>query len=148
MVIKNGDKVTLDYEGKLESGDIFDSSKQGEHSHPLVFVVGSGQVIAGFDKAVKDMKKGEEKEFSIEPKDAYGPYSDELRKEVPISVFPPEKKPEKGMILVMGTPDGRQIPARIHNVNGDSVILDLNHPLARKKLIFKIKILNIEAKAK
>ena len=143
MTIKNGDKVKLDYEGKLEDGTVFDSSTHGDHSHPLEFEVGSGQVIKGFDDAVKGMKKGEEKEFEIEPEDAYGPVKKELKKEVPRDMLPKDQEPKPGMGLMMQAPSGQQIPARVAEVHDDKVVLDLNHPLAGKKLIFKIKIVDV-----
>ena len=143
MAVKDKDKVTLDYEGKLESGEIFDTSKHEEHSHPLTFVVGEGNVIPGFEKAVLGMNVDEEKEFEIEPDDAYGMPDDRLFQEVPRNVLPSEPEPQIGMTLVMQTPQGN-IPVMISEVKTDSVILNLNHPLAGKKLIFKIKVLKIE----
>jgi FKBP-type peptidyl-prolyl cis-trans isomerase 2 len=143
MIIENKSKVTLDYEGRFENGEIFDTSKHEEHSHPLTFTVGEGQVIPGFEKAVLGMNLDEEKEFSIEPEEAYGMPDEMLFQEVPRSVLPSEPMPEAGMTLVMQTPQGN-IPVMISEVKADSVILNLNHPLAGKKLIFKIKILKIE----
>ena len=142
-IIKKGSKVSLDYEGKFEDGTVFDSSKHGDHSHPLEFEVGAGQVIPGFDNAVIGMKEGDEKEFSIESKDAYGDPNPQLSQEVPRNLLPKEQEPKEGMMLVLGSPDGRQIPARITKVTEDKVTIDLNHPLAGKKLIFKIKIIDI-----
>jgi FKBP-type peptidyl-prolyl cis-trans isomerase 2 len=145
MTIKNKDKVTLDYEGKLDDGTIFDSSKHGDHSHPLEFVVGSGMVIPGFDKAVLGMKKGEEKEFSIEPKDAYGEYNSQLKKEIPKKVLINENgEVKKGSTIMVSTNDGRQFPVVVDKVSKDTLTLDFNHPLAGKKLIFKIKIVEIK----
>lgn len=141
--IKQGSKVTLDYEGKLEDGQVFDSSKHGDHSHPLEFEVGSGQVIPGFEEAVIGMEVNEEKEFSIEPENAYGPRDDRLTKEIPRSALPPEPEPQAGMSLMMRTPQG-DIPVMITEVKPDAVVLDFNHPLAGKKLIFNIKILKVE----
>ncbi|MEK6827652.1 MAG: peptidylprolyl isomerase [Nanoarchaeota archaeon] len=143
MAIKDKDKVTLDYEGRFENGEIFDTSKHEEHSHPLTFVVGEGQVIPGFEKAVLGMNIDEEKEFEIEPEDGYGMPDDRLSQEVPRSVLPTEPEPQIGMTLVMQTPQGN-IPVMISEVKSDSVILNLNHPLAGKKLIFKIKVLKVE----
>lgn len=145
-MIKSGNKVTLDYEGRLESGEIFDSSTHGDQNHPLTFEVGSGQVIPGFDNAVLGMKIGEEKEFSIEPENAYGPRDERLMQKVPKDKLPPapegfELKP--GMVLGMRTPQG-DIPVKIAEVDSDTITLDMNHPLAGKKLIFKIKVLKIE----
>ncbi len=144
MTIKKGNTVTLDYEGKFENGEVFDSSKHGDHSHPLIFEAGAGEVIAGFDQAVIGMEKGQEKEFSIEAKDAYGEYNPELLKKIPKSSLPKGKEPEKGMALMMRDPaSGMTHPIMIAHVDKDEVTLDFNHPLAGKKLIFKIKILDI-----
>ncbi|MFA5855894.1 MAG: peptidylprolyl isomerase [Candidatus Pacearchaeota archaeon] len=144
MTIKNNDKVTLDYEGRLDDGTIFDSSKHGDHSHPLEFVVGSGMVIPGFDKAVLGMKKDEEKEFSIEPKDAYGEYNSQLKKDIPKKMLVADGEVEKGSTIMVSTNDGRQFPVVVDKVSGDNITLDFNHPLAGKKLIFKIKIVDIK----
>lgn len=143
--IKKGSKVSLDYEGKLESGEVFDSSKHGDHSHPLEFEAGSGQVIAGFDSAVMGMKVGDEKEFKIEAKDAYGEYNPQLTKEIPRSALPQDQEPKEGMTLMVGTPQG-QFPVVISKVTPTSVTIDMNHPLAGKKLIFNIKVLDIDGK--
>lgn len=146
MNVKKGSKVKVDYEGKLENGEIFDSSYHGDHSHPLEFEVGSGQVIPGFDNAVIGMKINEEKEFKIDAKDAYGMSKKEMIKEFPISMLPPlpdKQKPKEGMTLMLQAPDGRGFPAKIAKITKDKVSLDLNHPLAGKNLIFKIKLIEM-----
>ncbi len=146
MTIKQGSKVTLDYEGFLESGEMFDTSKHEGHSHPLNFTVGEKQVIAGFEKAVEGMSVNEEKEFSINPEDAYGMTDEKLIQKVPKNALPPAPEGfeiKSGMVLMMRTPQG-DMPVKIAAVDNDTVSLDLNHPLAGKKLTFKIKILKIE----
>lgn len=143
-MIKKGNHVSLEYEGRLENGEIFDSSSHGDHSHPLEFEVGSGQVIKGFEEAVIGMKEGEEKEFKILPKEAYGIPDSSRIKKVPRSMLPPEQEPKEGMMIVMQTPDGKQIPLRISKVEKDDITLDLNHPLAGKTLIFKIKVISVK----
>ena len=139
MVIKQGDKIKVEYTGTLESGKVFDSS---EGKKPLEFTAGTGMVIPGFDKAVIGMKKGEEKKFSIKPENAYGELKKELKKEIPRTALPKDKEPKVGMGLMMNSPQG-QIPARISAVTKDKVTLDFNHPLAGKTLNFKIKIADI-----
>jgi FKBP-type peptidyl-prolyl cis-trans isomerase 2 len=143
MAIENKNKVTLDYEGRFENGEVFDTSTHGDHSHPLTFTVGEGNVIPGFEKAVIGMNVDEEKEFTIAPEDAYGMPDERLVQEIPRNVLPPTPEPEVGMALMMQTPEGN-IPVMISEVKADSVVLNLNHPLAGKKLIFKIKVLKIE----
>jgi FKBP-type peptidyl-prolyl cis-trans isomerase 2 len=138
---KKGDKVTLEYTGMLSNGTVFDASSK--HDKPLQFEVGGGRVIAGFDKAVTGMKRGEEKKFTIAPADAYGDANPKLIKKVSRKEIPQDRKPEVGMSLVMGTPEGRQMQALITEVNPEFIMLDLNHPLAGKALTFLIKVIKI-----
>jgi len=140
MAIEKGNIIKLEYEGKLEDGRIFDSS----NGNPLEFEIGSGKVIPGFEKNILNMEKGEEKEFAIESEEAYGPIREELYKEIPKSAFNFDKEPEEGMGLMISTPQGQQIPTKIIKVNPETITIDLNHPLAGKKLIFKIKILDVK----
>lgn len=144
MAVVNNSKISLEYEGTLEDGQVFDSTTHGDHSHAFEFVVGSGQVIKGFDQAVLGMEKGQEKEFDLAPEDAYGSYNDELKRDIPRSAFPQNQELKKGMTLLMGTPDGRKFPIRIIDANESVVTIDLNHPLAGKKLHFKIKVVDIK----
>lgn len=139
-MIKQGNKVSIGYEGRFEDGKVFDSSTHGEHSHPLIFEVGAGNVIPGFEKSVIGMKKGDEKEFSIDPKEAYGEYREELKQKVSRDALPKDQEPKEGMILMANSPDGIEFPVQIVKVDKENVTLDMNHPLAGKKLIFKIRI--------
>lgn len=143
MSIKKGDKIKVDYTGTLEDGKVFDTTQHKDHAHPLEFEVGSGQLIKGFDEAVVGMKVGEEKEINLEPKDAYGDADPARVQKIPRDKLPKEPKPKEGMVLVMKTPDGNQFPVKIAAVEGDEVSLDMNHPLAGKKLTFKIKIVEV-----
>jgi FKBP-type peptidyl-prolyl cis-trans isomerase 2 len=143
MAIKSGSKVKIEYEGTLDDGSVFDSSsKQGK---PLEFTLGQNQVIPGFEKAVLEMEKGEEKKIKIEAKDAYGERNDALTKKFPKTNLPENLSPKKGMILGLQSPDGRQIPALISDVTETDVTLDLNHPLAGQNLNFKLKVLEVES---
>lgn len=138
MAIKNGDKVKVKYIGTLEDGTVFDSSDK--HGQPLEFEVGSGQIIKGFDAAVIGMKKGDQKDITLQPKDAYGYPSPNLMKKIPRAQFPKDQQIEPGMMLMIRLPDNREIPARIAIVDDNKVTLDLNHPLAGKVLKFHIEV--------
>jgi FKBP-type peptidyl-prolyl cis-trans isomerase 2 len=138
LTAKNGDKVKIEYTGTLEDGTIFDSS--ADHGNPLEFEVGSGQVIKGFDDAILGMKEGEEKQFSIEPADAYGEHDPTLVQRVPREIFPQDAELVPGLLFEAGLPTGEKVPATITDVQGGIVSVDLNHPLAGKKLNFKIKV--------
>ncbi len=144
MKIVKGSKVKVEYEGKFEDGKIFDSSNQGENSRPLEFVVGNNQVISGFEDAVIGLKKGDIKEVVIESDEAYGDYDSSLKREIPKNIIPKGQEIKQGMIITLQTPEGFNLPARIVSVDQDNFTIDLNHPLAGKKLIFNIKVVDIE----
>jgi FKBP-type peptidyl-prolyl cis-trans isomerase 2 len=144
MSIKQGDKVSVNYEGKFDSGEIFDSSFHGDHSHPIEFVVGEHQVIKGFEDAVVGMNVGEEKEIVIEAGDAYGERNEELVKEFDRKDIPLNEEPEVGMVLGFNLPQGGQFPATIAKITEDKITFDLNHPLAGKRLNFKIKVADVK----
>jgi FKBP-type peptidyl-prolyl cis-trans isomerase 2 len=144
MTIQNGSKIKLDYEGRLEDGTVFDSSKKQDQHTPLEFVVGENKVIPGFEKGIMGMEKDQEKEIVLEPKDAYGERNELMIQKIPKEKLPSEIKPEKGMVLALKAPDGRQIPVPVVDVSDTDITLDMNHPLAGKKLIFKVKILEVE----
>ncbi|MBW2981615.1 peptidylprolyl isomerase [Candidatus Woesearchaeota archaeon] len=140
--VKKGDKIKVDYTGKLDDGTVFDTS---EGKAPLEFEAGAGKIIKGFDNAVMGMEVGEEKEVKIEPKDAYGDPNPNMMKKIPRDKLPPEPAPKEGMMLALKTPDGKQFPAKITEVNDKEITIDLNHPLAGKTLNFKIKVVDITA---
>ncbi|MBS3077211.1 peptidylprolyl isomerase [Candidatus Pacearchaeota archaeon] len=144
-IAKKGDTVTVEYEGKFETGEVFDSTSHGDHSHPLTFTLGNSEVVKGFDKAVLGMKKGEEKEFTIKPEDAYGHPNPKLIQKLPRTKLPKDQEPKIGLILMLRSQQGHQIPARIIEVDDKEITIDLNHPLAGKTLIFKIKLTEIKS---
>jgi len=136
--LKPGAKVKVHYTGTLNDGTVFDSS---EGRHPFELIIGSNQVIPGFENAIRTMKLNEEKTIKIEAKDAYGERDEKMVVAVPRSKFPPEI--EVGGHLLLKGPQGQRIPAKIKEVKDNEVLIDLNHPLAGKELNFKVKVVAI-----
>lgn len=134
---KNGDRVRVHYTGRLEDGQVFDSSKGGE---PLEFTVGGGEVIPGFDEAVRGMNVGDTRTVEIESEDAYGPRRDALVTQVSREAarFPVE--PEVGMHFGLPLQDGSQIEVVVTEVTDTHITIDGNHPLAGEKLIFDVEL--------
>lgn len=139
MIVKKGSKVKVDYEGRFESGEVFDSSIQ--RAEPLEFVVGNSEVIPGFEKAVLGMALNEEKEVKIEPKDAYGERDSKAIQKIPLNIFPEDIK--EGMVIGIPLKEG-YIHATITKITNEEVTIDMNHPMAGKTLIFKIKVVEIK----
>ncbi len=141
MTIKDGDTIKIEYKGKLDDGSVFDSSES--HGQPLEFTVGSGHVIKGFEEAVKGLEEGDEKEFKLEPAEAYGEYKDDLVDTVSRDLVQGDMEMEVGKTFIVQTPQGQQIPAKVIDLTDDEVTFDLNHPLAGKALTFDIKVVDV-----
>ncbi|TVZ23121.1 peptidylprolyl isomerase [Dokdonia sp. Hel_I_63] len=138
--VKGNDVVTVHYTGKLEDGQVFDSSLQRE---PLQVELGKGQLIPGFENALIDMAVNEKKTVTITKEEAYGDVQQELFQTVPKTQLPEEIKPEVGVILVASRPDGSEQQLRVSEVNEDHIIVDANHPLAGQTLEFELELLEI-----
>jgi FKBP-type peptidyl-prolyl cis-trans isomerase 2 len=142
LTAKTGDRVKIEYTGTLDDGTVFDSNV--DQGSLLEFEVGGGQVIKGFDDAIIGMREGEEKQFSISPSDAYGEHDPTLIQKVPKEVFPSDAELAPGLLFEAGLPTGEKVPATITAIEEGIVIVDLNHPLAGKRLNFKIKLSGIK----
>ncbi len=142
--VKKGDTVKVHYHGTLVDGSIFDSSEGRE---PLEFEVGSGMVIEGFDNGVMNMAIGEKKVVNIPFDQAYGPRNNDMIMEFPIERFPTDLVPEVGMQLNMSNTEGEQFPVQIVEVADEHVLLDANHPLAGKDLVFALELVEIQPKS-
>ncbi|MFC1769239.1 peptidylprolyl isomerase [Nanoarchaeota archaeon] len=141
MPIKKGDKVKIDYEGSLEDGQVFDSSQK--HGAPLEIEVGAGKVIKGFDDALIGMEKDQEKTITLKPEEAYGERNEEMLKKIPRDKLPTDQEPKEGMMIMLKSADGREIPVPIKAVDEKEITIDFNHPLAGKTLTFKLKVVEI-----
>lgn len=139
--VKTGDTVSVHYHGRLNDGTTFDSSEGRE---PLVFIVGQGQVIKGFDKALEGMEPGEKKTVHIPVEEAYGVAADENFLEFAKADFPNDMEPKVGLELHLSDNQGNHFPVVVHEILDESVILNANHPLAGKDLIFDIELVNIQ----
>jgi FKBP-type peptidyl-prolyl cis-trans isomerase SlpA len=137
--IKNGDSVSVNYTGRLEDGTIFDTSLQ-EGREPLTTTLGQGQLIPGFENGLMGMSVGEKKTIELEPKDAYGFVNPEMISEVPLTQVPENVK--EGDML-QGQNQYGPIQVTVKEVKESTVVLDMNHPLAGKKLIFDLEVVSV-----
>ena len=137
---KSGQKAQVHYTGTLSDGSVFDSSQGRE---PLSFVVGAGQVIAGFDQAVLGMEIGQSKTFTLTSDEAYGPHNAEAVQTVPLGDIPSDIQLFVGAMLQASTPDGQQVQLTVTELNDDDVTLDANHPLAGQDLTFEVELVSL-----
>ena len=138
--VKQGDHVTIEYQGMLEDGEVIESSTD---TGAFELEVGKGFMPPGFENALIDMKQGQERTITLPPEEAFGLRDKKLLHTINISVLGENAAPKVGMILGMTVDnDGQKqkIPALVTAVNGEEVSIDFNHPLAGKAVIYKFTV--------
>lgn len=135
FIVQDGDAVEAHYVGTLDDGSQFDSSR--DRGVPFAFTVGTGQVIGGFDEAVRGGKVGDVITVRIEPADAYGEWSEDNVFDVPFNAEQGDVKAGDEVFLTNGQ------PAVVVEVTEETVTLDTNHTLAGQALTFEIEILAV-----
>ncbi len=139
-IAKNGDNVTVHYTGKLTTGEQFDSSNGRD---PLGFTIGAGQMIKGFDAAMPGMAIGDKKTVTIVAAEAYGETNPEAIIQFPKTNVPADMVLEPGMPLTLTDQNGHPVQVVVVEVQEDIIVLDANHELAGKDLVFDIELVSI-----
>ncbi len=139
-IVDVNSSVTVNYTGKLEDGSIFDSSLT-EGREPLNTILGQGSLIPGFERGLIGMKEGDKKTIEIMCDDAYGSIKEDLVVEVPKDKVP--ENVSEGQMLQTMTPQG-PMNVIVREVKEEVVIIDGNHPLSGKNLIFDLELISVE----
>ncbi len=137
--VQNGVVVSMDYTLKID-GEVIDSS---EGQDPLEFLTGYGNIIPGLENEMIGMKVGDSKDVVVEPADGYGEYDEEAFMDVPRDQFPADMPVEEGLELTVRDDSGEGRYARIESVEGETVRLNFNHPLAGDELHFSVKVVSL-----
>ncbi len=139
--VKANNTVKVHYTGKLADGQVFDTS---EGKEPIEFVLGQGRLIPGFEQGLIDMKLNEKKTISIAKEEAYGEVNEQLIQEIERANLPQDMEPKVGMGLVSKSPEGQEMNLMIIEVKEESVVIDGNHPLAGRDLVFDLEVVGIK----
>ena len=134
--VQDGVVVSIEYTLKID-GEEVDSSK--EHG-PLQFLAGHGNIVAGLESEMQGMKIGDSKNVVVPPADGYGEYDESAFMDVASNQFPSDMKVEEGLELTVRDEAGQARYARIDKVEGETVRLNFNHPLAGDELHFDVKV--------
>jgi peptidylprolyl isomerase len=132
-LMSDGDAVRVHHTGRLDSGEVFDSSRERE---PLSFTLGEGKLISGFEAAVSGLTVGESRSVRVEASDAYGERRDKLVVRVAREQAPDDVAPNDRVRI------GDQ-PAVVTDVTDDHVVVDANHPLAGEALTFEVEFVDV-----
>ena len=141
--VKEGDYVTITYEGTLASGEVFESAPE---ESPFEFTLGQQCVFPSFESGIIGMAPGETRTIKVGPEEAYGTRREDLIHILNRSAFGDKTEPQPGMIVGMTMEkDGQehQVPAMIMAVDGDQITVDYNHPLAGQELLYQITLQTI-----
>ncbi|MEM4554603.1 MAG: peptidylprolyl isomerase [Candidatus Anstonellaceae archaeon] len=144
-----GDVVYVDYIGMFENGTVFDTSIASEAAkaglpqrryEQLVFRLGEGHMIKGFEDAIVGMKEGQVKTVKIEPKDAYGQRDESLVVRIPLASLENAEDVKIGGIVY----SSEGMPGVVLGIENQTAIVDFNHELAGKTLIYVIKLARVD----
>jgi len=122
-------------------GEVVEGSEEGQ---PMEVVMGSGQVMPAFEKAITGLKPGDKKSFAVSPEEGFGARTPERVQSIPRDRLPADMTPEPGMVLQAKTPEGQVQAITVVEVKDDMVVMDFNHPLAGKTLNFDVEILEVK----
>ena len=136
-----GKKVKVHYVGTLDNGEVFDSSR--ERDKPIEFTCMKGQMIPGFDAAVKDMEVGEKKTVHIPCAEAYGERREDLVMFFPAAQVPNIDQIHVGDKLALSGAGGQPVPVTVVEVTPEGVKIDANHEMAGKDLNFEIELVEV-----
>ena len=139
-IAKQGREVKVHYKGSFADGTVFDNSY--DRGETLSFTVGAGEMIPGFDSAVNGMKVGETKTVTIQPTEAYGDHNPEGIRAIDKQNFPSGFDFSPG-VMIEGQVGDRPVRGIIQEIEGESVIVDFNHPMAGKDLNFDIELVEV-----
>ena len=138
LQIQTGTSVTLHFSLALENGHIVDSNFEG---NPATFSVGDGNLLPGFESSLLGLEVGDEREFIISPENAFGQHNAQNVQAVDRGNFD-ESELEIGSILSFQNGDG-ELPGVIIELEENQVMVDFNHPLSGKNIVFQVKIVEI-----
>lgn len=139
-VVKDGMLVSLEYTLKSPDGKILETSKGRE---PLKYIHGQKMMIPGLEKELTGMKVGAEKHVTVKPEDGYGKINPNAVQEFPKEKIPPNAL-KVGAVLAARSPQGMIVPMTVREIKEKTVVMDLNHPMAGKTLVFDIKVVDIQ----
>lgn len=141
LAVGLGTRITLHFSVQLENGDIVDSNFERD---PATFTVGDGNLLPGFEKALFGMYEGEHKTLVIKPEDGFGQRNPNNIQEIPRSQFNPDLELTEGLMLSFADAQKTELPGVVQRFDDEVVVIDFNHPLAGRNILFEVAILKIE----
>ena len=140
--IRPGAVVSLAFSMRSEEGELLE---EWTESHPLRYVHGSGTLVPGLDRALTGRAAGDRFELSVPPEEGFGTRREDGARRIERSKLPHRGEIHKGMPFVMQDDDGKLVALWITEVDGDTIEVDRNHPLAGRTLVFDVTVLAVRS---
>jgi len=141
LLVEPNTRITLHFSIQLEDGKLIDSTRE---KTPATFVFGDGSLLPNFEKMLLGLKVGERRSFILTPDKGFGKHNQENVHAIPRTQFSSELKLEPGLLIGFQDASGEELPGLVKSINEQFVLIDFNHPLAGKNIIFDAEIINIE----
>ena len=141
LAIGPGTKITLHFALQLDNGDMVDSNFERA---PATFTVGDGNLLPGFERALFGMLEGEHKTVVIKPEDGFGQRNPNNIQEIARSQFSPDMELSEGLMLSFADAQKTELPGVVQRYDDEVVVVDFNHPLAGRDILFEVAIIKIE----
>jgi FKBP-type peptidyl-prolyl cis-trans isomerase SlyD len=139
MEVMKDKVVSIDYTLTGTGGQVLDSSKD---RGPLMYLHGASNIIPGLENALAGKNEGDQLNVSVAPEEAYGQHDPQMVQQVPRSSFGGVQEITAGMQFQAQTSGGPRL-VRIADVQGDTIIVDANHPLAGQTLNFDVTVVAV-----
>ncbi|MEZ9196459.1 FKBP-type peptidyl-prolyl cis-trans isomerase [Shewanella sp. 10N.286.54.B9] len=125
----------------LEDGSTAESTRSS--GKPARFNVGDESLSPAFETEIVNLKEGDKHSFTLQPADTFGESNPDAVHHMDKSRFPADMTLEPGVIVSFAGPGGSEVPGMVRDVIGDSVTIDLNHPLAGQVLTFELEVVQV-----
>jgi FKBP-type peptidyl-prolyl cis-trans isomerase SlpA len=135
-----GTRVSLKFSLLLEGGEIVDTTG----SKPADFTVGDGSLLPGFELAMFGLQAGSVERLQIPASQAFGEYQEANVQRLRRGQFPVNMELAEGLMMSFADKNEAELPGVIKKIQGESIEVDFNHPLAGKGLIFEVDIKSVE----
>ncbi len=138
--ISEGSNVAIEFTIYLKDGSVFGGNSEED---PLIYQQGQGQIPAALENALAGLKADDRKKVTLTPEQAYGPVNPDAYVDVEIDRIPEDAR-TVGAGLIVNDPNGNRRFVKVHEIKEDTIVIDLNHPLAGKEITFDVHVLTVE----
>ncbi len=141
LQITDNSVVTLHFEIRFTNGDVVDSNFDGNSA---TFAMGDGSLLPGFEAVLLGLKVGDRQTFTLLPEQAFGEGNEDNKLYFKKSQFNEDELVE-GLIISFDDAAKTQRPGVVKAIEQDRVLIDFNHPLAGRTLVFEVEIIAVAA---